>query len=166
MQAHPTMEILPFRDAYLVAGCLVLKGLSPRGAVPKGLGCSGSRQTTPGAVSRLGGWPQELLESHLVTSHPFSQPHTVLAHWVCKQAWAAQLRKVLAEVGPPALAKQPRTPGCWHGWDGHGSPGSRSSFGLGILPAAPGALLTPWASGTAAKCSLSVLGRYGRMRAE
>lgn len=37
---------------------------------------------------------------------------------------------------------------------------------LGILPAAPGALLTPGASGTAAKCSLSVLGRYGRMRAE
>lgn len=129
MQAHPTMEILPFRDAYLVAGCLVLKGLSPRGAVPKGLGCGGSRQTTPGAVSGLGGRPQELLESHLVTSHPFSQPHTVLAHWVCKQAWAAQLRKVLAEVGPPALAKQPCTPGCWHGRDGHGSPSSRSSFG-------------------------------------
>lgn len=133
MQAHPTMEILPFGDAYLEAGCLVLKGLSPRGAVPQGPGCSGSQQTTqqrqaPRCCEQAGWQATGALESHLVISHPLSQPHTVLAHSVCRQAWAAQLWKVLAEVEPPALAEQPCSPGCWHDRGGHGSPGSRSSL--------------------------------------
>lgn len=141
MKAHPTMEILPFGDAYLVAGCSVLKGRSPRGAVPK-VWDAVAPSRPPGAVSRLGGRPQELLESHLVTSPAFPQPHTVLAHGL-QAGLGSTAQRVLAEWSHQHWQSSPTPQAAGTaGWPWI-TQQQELTQALGILPAAPGALLTP-----------------------
>lgn len=130
MKAHPTMEILPFGDAYLVAGCLVLKGLSPRGAVPKSgmqwLPADHQQRQAPRCCEQAG-W-----QATGAAGKPFGDlPCLSPAPQGAGTPFAGRPGQHSAEgagrVEPPALAKQPCTPGCWHGRGGRGSPSSRSS---------------------------------------
>lgn len=158
------MEILPFGDAYLAAGCLVLKGRSPRGAVPK-VWDAAAPSRPPGAVSRLGGRPQELLESHLVTSPAFPQPHTVLAHGL-QAGLGSTAQRVLAEWSHQHWQSSPTPQAAGTAGVAMDHPAAGAHPGPGNPASSPRSSAYPWASGTAAKCSLSALGRYGRMRAE
>lgn len=149
MQAHPTMEILPFGDAYLEAGCLVLKGPSPRGAAPQGLGCSApSRPPSRDRHSRCreqAGWQATgALQSHLVISQPLSQPHTVLAHSVLQAGPGSTAMQGAGRGGATSPGKAATHPEllAWQGWPWI-TRQQEITQALGILPAAPGALLTP-----------------------
>lgn len=157
MQAHPTMEILPFGDAYLVAGCSVLKGLSPRGAVPQGL--APSRPPSRGRHPRCPG--QAGWQATGASGKPFGDfPSPFPAPQGAGPLFAAGLGSTAMQGGGTSTGTAGSHPRQGTEDMDHPAPGAHS--GPGSPASSPRSSAHPWASGTAAKCSLSA----SRMRAE